>query len=161
MIKNNKIFDNITKKLEELNEIKVSDRFLDNIAKQTTEEFKEDWQNGYGTDPKSKSRKKLEELKDSTIKSRTYKKAKGRLSNKTTPETSNLIDSGYTIAETKYKISDNKFEIIPPDDMQEALSANEKLKRPLFYLRNDLLKKIQKEFLKEILKLTKFKIDKM
>lgn len=112
---------------------KASDKILKKIQPKILSSVKKRWLDGNGVSETGGSSDKLKALKPSTIKSRTYKKNKGKLSALTDPTKSNLIDSGKTFKQLGSKIDKENLEIGVLGDRQDVLSHTEK-ERPLMYL---------------------------
>lgn len=163
MNKNDKVFQNIQKQiqgLKDLHKTVTNKRFLGDIAKDTLNEFKSDWQKGIGTDPDSKDSRPFDDTAPSTKNSKLWKQKTGKLDKRTNPSKSNMIDTGELIDSTKLKFTKKGFNIEnTSEDRDDAIEYN-KDKRPLFYLRKSLLDDITTKVYDKLAKETLKKLNK-
>lgn len=128
---------------------KTEKNVINKIDQVITKSVKDRWLKGLGVEEDGDPAKPLKSLKKSTIKQREYKKKKGKLSNLTDTNTSNLIDSGKTFKQFKSKKDKNSIEIGVLGDRGKIIEYNQD-DRPLLNLSKEEVEKIDEILNKEL-----------
>lgn len=126
---------------------KVKDSALNKIGKGISNNLKKRMVKGID----SGTEKPFLKLAESTVKQREYKQKKGKLSNRTKPQQSNLIESGRMYDQINFRLDDEFLEIGVIGDREDVAAYNEENGRTAIALTKEDEKIIDKE-LEEILK---------
>ena len=155
MIKNNfsNIFKKKTDRLEQisniLDEFKKS-KDLEQIAIETTKSFKDQWQEG-NTANDNRDIIPFVGLTEKTIRQRQVKKEEGILNDSlTTPETSNMIETGALYNDTNFKLTDKGFTIESNPIHNKKLIGNANRGRVVFKLSNKIINSIREKSIEVI-----------
>ncbi len=119
-------------------------RELPKIGEDLKEQVVERIQDGYGVSKDGGKKAKFNKLKDSTIKSREYKKKKGKLSDNTSPEISNQTETGRMVEDMVVKTSKKGLELTlkPPKDREEVAEHNVQKGRIAYNISGEELKEL-------------------
>jgi hypothetical protein len=121
--------------------IKSSKKALADIGKTLVKEIKIRTIDGYGVNSSGQA-ENFKRLKEDTIKARKRNK---KLDSRTSPETSNQIESGGFVDSIKSQVTDNTIEIKPSDKLQGLAKGQEKMGRTIFKLEEDQIEKIKEQ----------------
>lgn len=138
--------DSISKLLDNLQETIEADLkkgAISKIADTTKEAVKERITAGLGVSVNNGTEKPFKKLKDSTIRRRERLQKKGRLSSKTSPETSNQTESGEMVREIKAIKSGLNITIKPSASREDVAQKQEEMGRPSFNLSKKEIDKIE------------------
>lgn len=110
--KNQKLIDNLQKKINEAFEKSVDKKALEDVAKKTADDIRTRTRLGYGVNNTGDLKNKLKPLKNSTVKKRTIALKRGELSPFTTPRRSNLTKTGQLLDALSGRAKNKGVEII-------------------------------------------------
>lgn len=116
---------NVEKSLQEL----TSNKTLDLISKKTAEIITRRTRLGSGVEETGARKTPLAKLASSTKKSRSYKRSRGQLSDKTSPNKSNLTETGEMLDSIKGRAINRMIEISPTGQRNKRLAAYHQLGR--------------------------------
>ena len=136
--------ERLLKQLErELNQKILSKSFLNKLGKRIVKEIKDRSKKGFGVQNGKKT--KYKPLEHSTKQRRRILKGQGRLSNETSPETSNQIESGKFIRGIHSRVNGETIEILPPSSREDIARFQEELGRITLELTDEDEAKIVKK----------------
>lgn len=138
--------NSITKLLDTLQESIEADLkkgSINKIADFTKEAVKERITSGLGVEKNDGTEKPFKKLKDSTIRRRERLQKKGRLSSKTSPDTSNQTESGEMVREIKAIKNGLNITIKPSASREDVAQKQEEMGRPSFNLSKKEIDKIE------------------
>ena len=143
------------KKIEKDLEDKLGEKLLKKIGDNVLKKIKHRWITGQGVSETGGSKKPLKKLSPISVVLREDLKEKGKLSNLTKPDKSNLISSGDTYNSLSYEVKDESVEIGIDEANAYKITDNENRNRKMLYLSKEELEIIDKLIEDEIDKILK------
>lgn len=138
-------------KLETLVDDVINQELTDKVGRKVVNTVKARTRDGYGVKSNGARKQKLKKLREPTKRIRKDLKKKGRLSGKTTPETSNLTRSGRMLDNIGYSASSREVNVAPKGKEQQKARDVSK-DRPFMNLSKKEIKEVTKLVADEIIK---------
>lgn len=133
----------LQQKLDSLIKDTINKELTDKIGRKVVNTVKARTQDGFGVRQTGGKKEKLKPLREPTKKIRRNLKKRGRLSGKTTPETSNLTRSGKMLNNIGYNASEKEVTIAPKGSERQKVQDVSK-DRPFMNLSKSEIKEVTK-----------------